>query len=155
MLSALGLLTACDRAEGQQTQPPAAEDAKAEANVAPAFVYPVTKRGDTVDDYHGVSVADPYRWLEDLDSEETAAWVRSQNEVTQAYLNQLEDRSRFQSRLEALWNYERYSVPFEEGGRYFEFKNDGLQNQSVLYTMDTLNAEPRVCLLYTSPSPRD
>ncbi len=143
---ALSLAGACDRSAEQETTPPGGARDGSGGAAAAAFAYPETRRGDTVDDYHGVSVADPYRWLEDLDSDETARWVASQNEVTQGYLSRLDDRSKFQSRLEALWDYERYSVPFEEGGRYFVFKNDGLQNQSVLYTMDTLEAAPRVLL---------
>jgi len=140
MLCALSLAGACDRGAVMVPSLPCS------ANCPAAFVYPQSRRGDTVEDYHGVAVADPYRWLEDLNSAETAAWVASQNEVTQAYLGRLEDRANFQQRLQTLWDYERYSVPFEEGGRYFVFKNDGLQNQSVLYTMDTLEAEPKVLL---------
>ncbi len=146
LFCALSLAGACDRSADQETRTPEGAGAQTAAASAGAFVYPESRRGDTVEDYHGVAVADPYRWLEDLDSAETAAWVASQNEVTKGYLNRLKDRETFQRRLEALWDYERYSVPFEEGGRYFVFKNDGLQNQSVLYTMDSLDAEPRVLL---------
>ena len=110
--------------------------------------YPETLRVEHIDDYHGTSVADPYRWLEDdvRESSEVAAWVAAQNETTQAFLGSISRRTAIQDRLTQLWNYEKYSAPFKEGGRYFYFKNDGLQNQSVLYAMDSLDAEPRVIL---------
>jgi prolyl oligopeptidase len=99
-----------------------------------------------VDIYHGQAVPDPYRWLEDLDSEQTRAWIEAQNQLTFDYLRQIPARQRLLERLTQLWNYERYSQPFKEGGRYFYFKNDGLQNQSVLYTQESLEAEARVLL---------
>ncbi|MCM2371743.1 prolyl oligopeptidase family serine peptidase [Aporhodopirellula aestuarii] len=95
--------------------------------------YPVTATVDVVDDYHGRKVADPYRWLEDVESEETAAWVAAENEVTQAYLNQLSSRTAMREKLEALWNYSRTGLPVRRGDRYFFTHNDGLQNQGVLY----------------------
>jgi len=112
----------------------------------PALTYPVSKKGDQVDNYHGTVVADPYRWLEDANSAETKAWVEAQNKVTQAYLAQIPQREAIRQRLTKLWNYERYSVPAKEGGRYFYSRNDGLQNQSVLYTMKSLFDVPRVLL---------
>lgn len=99
-----------------------------------------------VDIYHGQAVPDPYRWLEDLDSEQTRAWIEAQNQLTFDYLRQIPARQRLLERLTQLWNYERYSQPFKEGNRYFYFKNDGLQNQSVLYTQESLEAEARVLL---------
>ncbi|MFS8837852.1 prolyl oligopeptidase family serine peptidase [Synechococcus sp. R6-5] len=99
-----------------------------------------------VDIYHGQPVPDPYRWLEDLDSEQTRAWIEAQNQLTFDYLRQIPARQRLLERLTQLWNYERYSQPFKEGNRYFYFKNDGLQNQSVLYTQESLEAEARVLL---------
>ncbi len=108
--------------------------------------YPTTRQTDQTDTYHGVTVTDPYRWLEDPNSEETAAWVEAQNEVTFGHLNQLPGRDRLNTRLTELWNYERYGIPFKQGDRYFYYKNDGLQNQSVLYTLPTLEAEPTVLL---------
>ncbi|MBA3712669.1 MAG: S9 family peptidase [Pyrinomonadaceae bacterium] len=108
--------------------------------------YPVSKKVDHVDDYHDAKVADPYRWLEDLDTSETRAWVAAQNKLTFSYLNEIPVRKQITDRLTKLWNYERYSVPFTEGGRYFYFKNDGLQNQSVLYTVAALDGAPRVLL---------
>ena len=114
--------------------------------VGNAMTYPVTKTVDQVDIYHGVKVADPYRWLENPDADDTKAWVDAQNKVTFEYLNQLPDRESIQKRLTELWNYEKYGMPFKRGERYFYYKNDGLQNQSVLYAIETLNAEPRVLL---------
>lgn len=108
--------------------------------------YPETLKTDTVDVYFGTEVADPYRWLEDDNSAETAAWVTSQNEVTDAYLAKIPYRDQIRERLTALWNYPRYGVPFKKGGYYFFFKNDGIQNQSVLYIQDSLKGEARVFL---------
>ncbi|MEL7508530.1 MAG: prolyl oligopeptidase family serine peptidase [Cyanobacteria bacterium J06554_1] len=110
------------------------------------FQYPQTRRCDQTDTYHGTTVADPYRWLEDPNSDETKAWVEAQNEVTFSYLRQLPAVEPLKQRLTELWNYERYSVPFKRGGRYFYYKNDGLQNQAVLYTQPSLEAEPVVLL---------
>ena len=110
------------------------------------FNYPPTRKADQVDDYHGTKVADPYRWLEDPDSEETKAWVEAQNQITFGYLCEIEVRETIKQRLTQLWNYEKYGSPFKEGNRYFYFKNDGLQNQSVLYTLTSLDAEPTVLL---------
>jgi prolyl oligopeptidase len=110
--------------------------------------YPVTRKGEAVDVYHGISVADPYRWLEDdvRKSAEVAAWVAEQNKVTEAFLGTIKERDAIKARLTALWNYERYSVPSKHGKRYFYSKNDGLQNQAVLYTVEPLDGEPRVLL---------
>jgi len=112
----------------------------------PSGRYPVTRKTNVVDDYNGVKVADPYRWLEDDNSPETKAWVEAQNKVTFAYLQNVPELPAIRARLTKLWNYERYGVPFKEGGRYFFTKNDGLQNQSVLYTMASLDAPPTVLL---------
>jgi len=108
--------------------------------------YPVAKKVDQTDNYHGTVVADPYRWLEDANSAETKAWVDAENKVTQAYLAQIPQREAIRQRLTQLWNYERYGVPFKEGGRYFLTRNDGLQNQAVLYTMKSLSDTPRLLL---------
>ncbi|CAD5917504.1 prolyl oligopeptidase family serine peptidase [Planktothrix agardhii] len=110
------------------------------------FSYPQTRKSDQVDNYHGVTVTDPYRWLEDLDSEETASWVEAQNAVTFGYLNQIPAKETIKQRLTQLWDYEKYGIPFKQGNRYFYFKNDGLQNQSILYVLDSLDAEPEVLL---------
>jgi prolyl oligopeptidase len=111
-----------------------------------APTYPPARRTDQVDTYHGVAVSDPYRWLEELDSPETRAWVEAENKVTFSFLSEIPARSAIKDRLTALWNYERYGVPYKEGGRYFFTKNDGLQNQAVLYTTDRLEQGPRVLL---------
>ncbi|MDQ3000731.1 MAG: prolyl oligopeptidase family serine peptidase [Fibrobacterota bacterium] len=110
------------------------------------LAYPNTRKSGQVDDLHGVSIPDPYRWLEDLDSPETAAWVEAQNKVTFGFLESIPARGPLKERLTALWNYERYGMPFRKGGRYFYFKNDGLQNQSVLYTLTRLDEPPRVLI---------
>lgn len=110
------------------------------------IAYPVTKKVDQQDNYHGTTIADPYRWLEDANSAETKEWVDAQNKVTQAWLGQIPERENIRQRLTKLWNYERFSVPYKEGGRYFYTRNDGLQPQSVLYTMKNLSDTPRVLL---------
>jgi hypothetical protein len=99
-----------------------------------------------VDDYHGTSVADPHRWLEDPDSDETKAWVAAQNKVAFDYLARIPERGAIESRLTQLWDYERYSLPVKKGGRYFYTRNDGLKNQSVLYVADSIQAQPRELL---------
>jgi prolyl oligopeptidase len=110
--------------------------------------YPETRRADQVDDYHGEQVADPYRWLEDdaRTSQEVADWIEAENKVTRAFLDAIPQREVFRKRLAELWNYERYSAPWKMAGRYFYFKNDGLQNQSVLYWADRYDAEGEVLL---------
>jgi prolyl oligopeptidase len=110
------------------------------------MVYPDSPRVDQVDDYHGVKVADPYRWLEDLDSRQTRDWVEAQNRVTTAYLGAIPERQAIRKRLTELWNYQRYGVPTQHGGRYFFTRNDGLQNQNVLYWVRTLADHPKVVL---------
>ena len=100
--------------------------------------YPQTAKVDVVDDYFGTQVADPYRWLEDDNSPETAAWVKAENEITEDYLSQIPFRSQIRERLTEIWNYPRYSTPFKQGDYFYFFKNDGLQNQSVLYRQKTL-----------------
>ncbi len=106
--------------------------------------YPETKKVDVVDDYHGTKVADPYRWLEDADSEETIQWVEAQNELTFGYLHAGKTYENIKKRLTDLWNYPKYSAPSKKGDRYFFSKNDGLQNQSVVYMQESLDGEPQV-----------
>src|SRR5215470_9533541 len=100
--------------------------------------YPATKKGDTVDDYFGTKVADPYRWMESLDSPDVASWVTAENQVTSAYLEKLPLRERFKQRITELWNYPKVSIPVREGGRYFFLKNSGLDRQSRLYVRENL-----------------
>ena len=108
--------------------------------------YPPARTADVVDDYHGTKVRDPYRWLEDPDSAETRRWIEQQNELTDAYLAQIPAREGILQRLRRLWNYPKYGAPFRKGGRYFFFKNDGLQNQSVLYKQPSRSGDPEVLL---------
>jgi len=110
------------------------------------ITYPETRKTDAVDTYFGVQVADPYRWLEDDNSAETAAWVAAENTVTEAYLQKIPFREEIRNRLTELWNYPRYGVPFRKGNYLFFTKNDGIQNQSVLYIQDFPAGEPRVFL---------
>ncbi|HEX8077070.1 MAG TPA: prolyl oligopeptidase family serine peptidase, partial [Chthoniobacterales bacterium] len=117
------------------------------------FNYPPAPKSDQTDDYHGTKVADPYRPLEDADSPETRAWIEAENKLTFDYLEKIPERKRINERLTALWNYEKYTVPFREGGRLFFSKNAGLQNQSVLYTAAQLPGEPRMLLDPNTLSP--
>ncbi|HKP81619.1 MAG TPA: prolyl oligopeptidase family serine peptidase [Pyrinomonadaceae bacterium] len=108
--------------------------------------YPPARKSDQVDDYHGVKVADPYRWLEDLDSEETRNWVEAENKLSFGYLAAIPERSMLKERLTKLWNFEKYGIPFKEGNRYFYTRNSGLQNQAVLYTVTSLDSQPQMVL---------
>ena len=109
---------------------------------AAPLTYPDAPKTDHVDDYHGTRVADPYRWLEDANSEQTGAWVEAENKVTFGYLRKLPSWEPIHERVSKLWDYEKYGVPYKEGGRYFFSKNSGVQNQSVIYTTPSLAAEP-------------
>ena len=106
--------------------------------------YPETKKVNQVDDYFGTKVADPYRWLEDDNSEETKEWVEAENKVTDQYLSSIPFYKKVKSRLEEMWNYAKYSSPFKEGEWYYFYKNDGLQNQSVLYRQKGLTGSSEV-----------
>ncbi|KPD21873.1 prolyl oligopeptidase family serine peptidase [Idiomarina abyssalis] len=131
---AVSLLTACSQnVETEQ-----------EANTQ-SMSYPETRKGDVVDTYFGTEVADPYRWLEDDRSEETENWVKAQNEVTFAHLESIPYRETIEKRLTELWNYEKISAPFEEGDYTYFYKNDGLQNQYVVYRQKG-DEEPEVFL---------
>jgi prolyl oligopeptidase len=114
--------------------------------VAQQLQYPVTKKGDQVDDYHGTKIADPYRWLEDDTSAATAAWVEAENKVTFPYLDAIPFRKQLQARVKELNDYAKYSSPSHKGPYYFFFKNDGLQNQSVLYIQKGLDGTPQALL---------
>jgi len=126
------------------SQEPAATHAPAPPAAVAKFQYPATLRDDVTDEYHGVRVADPYRWFEDLSAANTRAWVTAQNAMSQPYLEALPQRAWLGNRLKQLWTYERFGVPQSEGGKYFYMRNDGTQDQSVLYVADALNAAPRV-----------
>ena len=112
----------------------------------PPLKYPITTAVDQVDDYHGTPIADPYRWLEDPDSEPTKAWVDAQNEVTDAFFEDIKSREVIRERLGELWNYAKFGLPVRRGGRYFYEYNDGLQNQAVLFVSEGLNSEGRLLL---------
>ena len=110
------------------------------------FAYPPAPKSDQVDDYHGTKVPDPYRPLENADSPETRAWIEAENKLTGDYLATIPERKKINEQLTKLWNYEKYTVPFREGGRYFFSKNTGLQNQNVLFTGDALPGSPKLLL---------
>ncbi|HST07526.1 MAG TPA: hypothetical protein VLJ83_05105, partial [Gemmatimonadaceae bacterium] len=112
----------------------------------PPITYPAAARGTQVDDYHGTSIADPYRWLEEVDAPATKSWVEAENRLTDSFLATIPERTAIRNRLTQLWNYARYSAPFKENGHYFYFENTGLQNQSVLFVQDAANAPARVLL---------
>lgn len=118
-------------------------DSQATAN---SYAYPDSSPGDTIETLHGIEVADPYRWLEDLNSDQTAEWVTAQNKVTSRYLSDIPAKETISKHLTKLWNYERQGVPFRKGGRYFFSKNDGLQDQAVLYTTSDLSKEATILL---------
>jgi prolyl oligopeptidase len=114
----------------------------------PRMKYPETKKVAVADDYHGTRVADPFRWLEDdvRTSKDVADWVEAQNKVTSGYLESIPERAAIKQRITDLWNYEKFSAPSQVGGRYFFTRNDGLQNQNVLFVQDALDAEPRLLI---------
>jgi prolyl oligopeptidase len=144
-ISAALLLSACSPTEAPPVAAPNA--ATAERSATPVKLdYPASRTVQQTDDYHGTVVADPYRWLEELDSTETRAWIDAQNKVTNGVLEGLPLRAKFKARMTELWNYERYGIPSNEGGKYFLSRNDGLQPQSVLYWMSALDAEPKVLI---------
>jgi prolyl oligopeptidase len=136
------LVVACS--SGPRAVQMAPERASAPAAAVPSFKYPDTPRGDVVDDYNGVKVPDPYRWFEDPQARATQDWVTAENAVSQPYLENLPQRAWLGERLKQLWTYERFGVPRREGGKYFYLRNDGTQDQSVLYVADSLTAAPRV-----------
>ncbi|MRS60365.1 prolyl oligopeptidase family serine peptidase [Larkinella terrae] len=115
-------------------------------SVSSMLKYPQTRKTDQIDEYHGTKVADPYRWLEDDRSAETGAWVKAQNAVTFGYLEQIPYRKQIEKRLEQIINYPRYSAPGRKNDWFYFYKNDGLQNQSVLYRQKGLNGVPEVVI---------
>ena len=126
------------------TAPRAVHEAAPAAPTAPKLQYPKPPRGDVVDDYHGTKVADPYRAFEDMAAPATREWVTAQNALAQPFLESLPQRAWLGNRLKQLWTYERFGTPQREAGKYFYLRNDGTQDQSVLYVADSLNATPRV-----------
>ncbi len=134
----LTLLVACATGPTATHQPP-------ETVAAPEKIqYPVAARGSVVEDYHGTQVADPYRWFEDANAPATRDWVTAENALAQPFLERLPQRAWLGERLKLLWTYERFGIPKREGGKYFYLRNDGKQDQSVLYVADSLIATPRV-----------
>lgn len=131
---------------GCSTTGPSSSATASRAGATQGYHYPAAHLDKQVDEFHGVKVADPYRWLEDPDSDESRAWIEAENEITFDYLGGVAQRGSIEKRLTKLWDYERFGSPFKEGGRYFYTRNDGLQNQSVLYVADSLAAKPRVLL---------
>ncbi len=120
-------------------QRPEADDSH---DAAPSpIAYPKATRGDTTDSYHGVTIADPYRWLEAMDSAETRAWIEAENAITTAHLEQIPARAELRARLQTLWDYERWGVPQREGDHLVVARNDGLQNQSPIYVLDKQGKE--------------
>src|SRR5437867_6253875 len=120
--------------------------AAARSAATQTLTYPPTKRGDVVDDHFGTKVPDPYRWLEDVDAADTRAWVEAENQVSFAYLAAIPQRDAIRQRLTALWDYARYGAPFKKKNHYFFFKNNELQNQTILYTQNTLTTPPTILL---------
>ncbi|MEY2577166.1 MAG: prolyl oligopeptidase, partial [Verrucomicrobiota bacterium] len=110
------------------------------------FVYPQPPKSEQTDDYHGTKVADPYRDLENVDSEATKKWIEAENKLTFDYLAAIPERKKINEKMTALWNYEKYTIPFHEGGRYFFSKNTGLQNQNVLFTGAKVPGEAKLLL---------
>ena len=108
--------------------------------------YPPTRREDQIDEYHGTKIADPYRWLEDVDSPETLEWIRLENEITFGFLEKIPARKKIHERLTQLWNFGKASAPYKKGGRFFQFRNSGLQNQDILNVFENLADSPRVLL---------
>ena len=113
--------------------------------------YPETKKVDTVNTYFGTEVKDPYRWLEDDRSAETEAWVKAENKVTQGYLANIPYREQLKDRLSKLWNYEKIGAPFIEGDYTYFYKNDGLQNQYVIYRYKT-GDDPKTAEVFLDPN---
>jgi prolyl oligopeptidase len=118
----------------------------AQTSATAPLSYPSAAKGAQVDDYHGTSVADPYRWLEDVDAPATKTWVEAQNRLTDSFLATIPERPAIKARLGQLWNYARWSAPFKQNGRYFYFLNTGLQNQSVLFVQENRTGLARVLL---------
>jgi prolyl oligopeptidase len=109
-------------------------------------VYPNSRTVEQTDNYHGTLVSDPYRWLEDVDSPESLEWIKQQNEMTVSILENIPGRETIKKRLTELWDFSKAWAPYKKGNRYFQERNSGLQNQNVLYVMESLDAKPRLLL---------
>jgi len=115
--------------------------------MAGSYQYPVPRRDESAeDDYHGTKIKDPYKWMENPDSDETKTFVDEQNKISAPFINSCDERETIKKELTDLWNYEKYGCPHKEGSKYFFSKNSGLQNQSVIYVQDSLEAEPKVLI---------
>jgi len=136
-LAAFGLLAAASLVAAGCT---------ASQKTASRFDYPVAPRSDQVDDYNGVKVADPFRPLENPDAPETREWIEKENKITFGYLNSIPEREAIKKRLTELWDYEKFGVPHVNGDYFYFRRNDGLQNQDVLYTMRGINGTQQVLL---------
>ncbi|HUS68321.1 MAG TPA: prolyl oligopeptidase family serine peptidase [Kofleriaceae bacterium] len=149
LAAAVSCVSACGGGPGSRRSVPGGgtgtEDPMPPATDGP-ITYPTARKGDVVDDYHGTRVPDPYRWLEDPDSAETRAWVEAENKITFGFLGKIPQRAAIAARITALWNYERVSAPGRRKTRVFWSKNDGLQNQAVVYWAEGLDAAPKVLL---------
>lgn len=121
-------------------------DSTRRGDAQPTLTYPVAARGEQVDDYYGTRVEDPYRWFEQTSDPKVREWITAQNALAQPYLEGIPARETIKKRMTELWNYERYDLPVRRGDHYFYSRNDGLQNQSVLYVADSLQGQPRVLL---------
>ena len=139
-------LVACSHGGPAPAPGSAGAPAAAVPDAGVGLTYPVARTVDVVDEYHGTKVADPYRWLEDPSSPGYREWIDAENAVTERYLSSIPDRIALRDRLTALWDYERYAVPIQEGNRIFFERNSGLQPQAVLYVVDLPRFEPRVLL---------
>ena len=111
------------------------------AGSVPPLTYPLAPRGDQVDEYHGVKVPDPYRWMEDIDSPDTRTWVAAQGQLSREFLDSIGGRDSMTRRLRDMWNYERWTPPVRHGENWFYTHNDGLQNQSVVFVTKVLRAD--------------
>mgnify|MGYP003577142634 CR=1 FL=1 len=127
--------------------------ADAQVQQGARLAYPIAKTVPTVDDYFGTKIADPYRWMEDLESKDVADWVAAENALTTSYLQGLPMRDMLKRRITELWNYPKVSLPFREGGRLFYRKNSGLDRQSLVYVRESLTSSPRVLIDPNALSP--
>ena len=116
------------------------------ASAQTSFDYPKPKKVEQADNYHGTQVSDPFRWMEETDSTDMQSWIAAENKVTDAYFATIPEREKLKARFTELWNYERYSAPGKVGNHYIYSKNDGLQNQSVLYITDSIDSPGRILL---------